>query len=418
MVRLSEGGSGGTTSVVIKKPAVMPKNPYPAPKKDSAWTQSKKIQGAAEVTKKTGKTPSYSQAPVSKNPLTKPSTKGAGSNGTLPTTVTTKERAAAFNTDKNGRPIYNGTKTSRDAQNSWDASHKSSGGGGSSSGTKSTTTTATTPAKPTVDPAQLASIAKLNDLWNQASGYKGQIDDMMKTGFSYDPSTDASYKALSQLATKQAKVASGEAMETMNDRGILNSTVTGDRLGQIEQTAQDAVIAQIPQLKQASYGQYMDKLSTLNNLWNSTTAQAQQERAFGEDKRRWDLGYQMDVDQFNTSKDQWNKTFDYNKSQDAIKNDLAQGQLALDYQNYDLNYAKNMQSQIGVNNKQATNAAIAELVTGKDKASIVAQFQANASKYYNAGVNLSEVLSALNKYYPGLEDDVNKSMSGKNMFSK
>jgi hypothetical protein len=204
----------------------------------------------------------------------------------------------------------------------------------------------------------------------------------------------------------------------MNDRGILNSTVTGDRLGQIEQTAQDAVIAQIPQLKQASYGQYMDKLSTLNNLWNSTTAQAQQERAFGEDKRRWDLGYQMDVDQFNTSKDQWNKTFDYNKSQDAIKNDLAQGQLALDYQNYDLNYAKNMQSQIGVNNKQATNAAIAELVTGKDKASIVAQFQANASKYYNAGVNLSEVLSALNKYYPGLEDDVNKSMSGKNMFSK
>lgn len=251
---------------------------------------------------------------------------------------------------------------------------------------------------PMKDPTYLASLAKLNDLWNQASGYKGQIDTMMNGGFSYDPESDASYKSLQTLATKQAAKATTESLEAMNDRGILNSTVTSDRAGQIAQTAQDAVTAQVPGLKQAAYGQYMDKLSTLNNLWNSTVAQAQQERGFNEDKRRWELGYQMDVNQFNTSTDQWNKTFDYNAAQADIQN-------AFKNQEYDMNYLSQIQDSVGVNNKAATNAALAELLKLQTKESVLDYMRKNIGTYYNGGVNFSELLTALNKYFPGIETE-------------
>lgn len=286
------------------------------------------------------------------------------------------------------------------------------GGGGSSSGGKTSNNGTSAGSAPgynqAKDPNYIASLAKLNGLWQQANGYKGQIDGMMKTGFTYDPNKDASYKSLQELATKNAKIASGEAMETMNDRGIVNSTVTGDRLGQIEQTAQDAVTAQIPGLKNAAYGQYMDKLSTLNNLWNSTVAQAQQERSFNEDKRRWELGYQMDQDQFNTSKSQWNQTFNYQKSQDEINNAFKDEQLNLDYLNYDLADAKQAQDLIGVNNQAQTNAVITELLKYKTKEDIIKHLQANVGKYNETGANISAILTALNKYFPGIEQEATK----------
>ena len=283
------------------------------------------------------------------------------------------------------------------------------GGGGVSGGGGGGASINLAPPKPAYDPMKdptyLASMAKLNDLWTQASGYKGQIDGMMTAGFTYDPETDASYKSLQTLATKQAGIASTEAMEDMSDRGILNSTVTSDRMGQIQQTAQDAVTAQVPGLKNAAYGQYMDKLSTLNNLWNSTVAQAQQERGFSEDKRRWELGYEMDQKQFQTGVDQWNKTFDYQAAQDSIQNAFKGQQMELDLLNYDLDYLASVQDSIGVNNKQATQAAIADLLNYKSKADIIKRLQSMKTQWYNGGANLSEIIRTMNTYYPGLEEE-------------
>jgi hypothetical protein len=142
----------------------------------------------------------------------------------------------------------------------------------------------------------------------------------------------------------------------------------------------------------------MDKLSTLNNLWNSTVAQAQQERGFNEDKRRWELGYQMDVNQFNTSTDQWNKTFNYNAAQADIQN-------AFKNQEYDMNFLSQIQDSVGVNNKAATNAALAELLKLQTKQSVLDYMRKNLGTYYTGGVNFSELLTALNKYFPGIEEE-------------
>lgn len=368
------GAGGKRASSIVRKPVTLPQNPLPVQKAktpSSYYTQYKKI---------TSYQPTRSRAPVVK-------------------------------------PVAKSTPTVQKSTSSSGGSSKSGGGGGGSSSGGSSGGSALTSVvsayDPMKDPTYLASMAKLNDLWGQAGNYKTQIDDLMKNGFTYDPTTDAAYKSLQDLATKNAKTASNEALETMNDRGILNSTVTSDRLGQIEQTAQDAVTAQVPTLQNAAYSKYMDKLSTLNNLWNSTVAQAQQERSFGEDKRRWELGYQLDKDQFNTSKNQWQQTFNYNASQDAINNAFKNQQLQLDQLNYDLDYLSSIQNSIGVNNKQATNAAIADLLGYKSKADVIKRLRSKVSDWYSGGVNFSEVLTAMNKYYPGIETEAKKSISFK-----
>jgi hypothetical protein len=377
---------------VVRKSVVLPKNTKP--KATTAWEQKKKIETAAKkVSQSTKPGPTKTKPKPKSNALGAADLRIKDDKGYTAAKKPTASKSTSSST-KSGGTSSNGTSSNSTSSNS------------NSSTTKSTTTSsATYRYDQTKDPAYLSSIAKLNDLWKQANGYKGQIDTMMTGGFTYDPEKDASYKSLQTLATKNAKIASGEALETMNDRGILNSTVTSDRLGQIEQTAQDAVTAQVPNLKNAAYGQYMDKLGTLNNLWNSTVAMAQQERSFSEDKRRWELGYQMDQDQFNTAKDQWNQTFDYNAAQDSINNSFKDSQLEIDRLNYDLNAVKQSQDAIGVNNKTETQSAITELLLYKTKADIIKHLQDNVVKYNRSGANISEILSALNKYYPGIEDE-------------
>ena len=64
----------------------------------------------------------------------------------------------------------------------------------------------------------------------------------------YDPSQDPVYNSMLELSGKQADKAGLATMEEMNARGILNSTVTSDRVGQIKQGASDAVLGAIPGL--------------------------------------------------------------------------------------------------------------------------------------------------------------------------
>jgi hypothetical protein len=367
-------GGGGTTTSVIKKPPVLPK---PAIKVTTPPPPASYYNNYKAITTKAATT-------VSKPAPTKP---------------------------VSGPSPYNGQKltpiTSTPAKSTSSAS--GSGGGGSySGGSSSSVPSAAAPAvasapayDPMKDPAYLASMAKLNDLWNQASGYKTQIDDMMKTGFTYDPNTDASYQSLEALAQKNAKTASAGAMEDMNDRGILNSTVTSDRLGQIQQTAQDAVTAQVPNLQNAAYGKYMDKLSQLNNMWNSTVGQAQNERAFGESTKQWNLGYNLDLQKFNTDNAHWQQQFDYGKAQDSINNAFKGQQLNIDQMQYTLQALKQQQDMMGVNNTQATQGAISELLGAKNADDALNIMTQKAQQYYEGGVNFTQLMNALDKRWNG-----------------
>lgn len=164
----------------------------------------------------------------------------------------------------------------------------------------------------TTTPSKTAA-PNLTDLWAQANGYQGQIDTMLKDGFHYDPTTDAAYKSLEELAQRQAKVASKGAMENMNDRGILNSTITSDAIGHIEQSAQDSVVAQIPNLQSAAYGMYQEKIKNLMGLWDGIVSQAEHERTYQTQKEQWEKTFAND-------NVHWEKEFAHGVNQDAIDN--------------------------------------------------------------------------------------------------
>ncbi|WP_308636100.1 hypothetical protein [Paenibacillus silvisoli] len=79
--------------------------------------------------------------------------------------------------------------------------------------------------------------------------------------FSYDAASDPSYQAALRQAQANANTASGNAQAEMNRRGILNSTITGDRVAQIQQSEMGRVSDTIlPQLMQQAYGRYRDTI--------------------------------------------------------------------------------------------------------------------------------------------------------------
>lgn len=86
--------------------------------------------------------------------------------------------------------------------------------------------------------------------------------------FKYDPNTDASYKALSEANTANAKLANRDMEEEMNARGILNSTVTTDRATQIYKQGADATTLAIPQLQANAFNQYQQQFDNTLSLAN------------------------------------------------------------------------------------------------------------------------------------------------------
>jgi len=86
------------------------------------------------------------------------------------------------------------------------------------------------------------------------SQYNTQISDIVNkisgSSFNYDPNNDTSLKTAQNQAIKQN-------LEAMNDRGILNSTITADRSAQVASNL-------IPQYEQMAYNRYQ---TNLNNLY-------------------------------------------------------------------------------------------------------------------------------------------------------
>lgn len=275
-----------------------------------------------------------------------------------------------------------------------------------------------------IDPKVLESQKRLDDLWNQAAGYKEQLDRMMKGDFDYDPTKDASYQALQELAMKNAKSASVSAMEDMNDRGILSSTVTSDRMGQIQQSAQDEVTRAVPQLQQAAYQKQMDKAQQLYNMWNNVYNQATQERAFGEDTRRWEAGFNFDKEKYAKGNEQWQKEFDLKKwqvetgqdnwereqafreTQTQIENGLKSRGLELDHLQYQLNELATMQKQNGYYDEKATQQGLASALKYGDAAGAAEWLRENSTALYQNGADLTAIIGALDKRFGGFQDAV------------
>lgn len=78
--------------------------------------------------------------------------------------------------------------------------------------------------------------------------------------FQYSAESDPQYQAALRNAQRNAQTAGQNAQEELNARGILNSTVTSDRLGQIQQAEYGKVSDNIlPQLMQQAYQRANDQ---------------------------------------------------------------------------------------------------------------------------------------------------------------
>lgn len=98
---------------------------------------------------------------------------------------------------------------------------------------------------------------------NSPQNILSRLLEMQSEPFDYDPSSDPYYKSAKSEAQRGASKASRTAREDLNRRGILNSTVTADRLGQIQQEYNQRVNELIPQFMSQAWGRRQDELSNL-----------------------------------------------------------------------------------------------------------------------------------------------------------
>jgi hypothetical protein len=96
-----------------------------------------------------------------------------------------------------------------------------------------------------------------------------QAEALPTQSFNYDVTADPLYKAQLENALKaaglNARDASRAAMEVMNERGLLNSSLTANQLAQIQQDAitraqADLQASLVPQLTQQAYQRYRDTI--------------------------------------------------------------------------------------------------------------------------------------------------------------
>ncbi|SFE74515.1 hypothetical protein SAMN04487969_10652 [Paenibacillus algorifonticola] len=128
------------------------------------------------------------------------------------------------------------------------------------------------PAPTTTQPTPSFSTPQYNDWQAKSAQQYAALESLTGTPFSYDPETDAGYQAQRQLAQIRAGDASKSAMETANEKGILNSSLTSSQLGQIQQRAEQEAVAYIPEYRQQAYAQYQDRLANAANLLNTARA--------------------------------------------------------------------------------------------------------------------------------------------------
>lgn len=100
-----------------------------------------------------------------------------------------------------------------------------------------------------------------------------QIATKESTPFSYDPNSDPAYQAALQRARANIDAGNSQAQAEMNRRGILNSTITSDRMGEIASQEMGRVETDVlPSLMQQAYQQYLDRENMrnqqLSNLGN------------------------------------------------------------------------------------------------------------------------------------------------------
>ena len=97
---------------------------------------------------------------------------------------------------------------------------------------------------------------------NDMQNVLDKLQESIEKGFSYDPKTDPAYQTMVQNATLSA-------MEELNARGILNSSITQDQVAQ-------AISGVIGNLMSQAYGRYQNNLQNMFSMYSAYSGQEQQ----------------------------------------------------------------------------------------------------------------------------------------------
>lgn len=253
--------------------------------------------------------------------------------------------------------------------------------------------------------AQLSDITNALKQNNLAAGqanapYQVSLNDLLSRfnqqssrPFQYNPQADPQYQALLQQAQRGAQQATRTAEEELNARGILNSTVTSDRLGQIQQQAQQSVTDLIPQLQQQAYSQRQNELNNLLQqlgLYQGLEAQ-QYERGFNQQ-------------QFTEQQRQFNQQYGLQEQQlqaelenNKFYRGLQQQQLDLQKQQQNLENAWNRVNQLGYVDNQASTILGIKVGTPSAQARQAAEELANRIRLQQ--IQAGTQMAAISKEY-------------------
>ncbi|MFD1136725.1 hypothetical protein [Paenibacillus urinalis] len=112
-----------------------------------------------------------------------------------------------------------------------------------------------------------------------------QLAQRQSQQFSYDPNNDPAYQAALKRAQANIQTGNAAAQAEMNRRGILNSTITSDRMGEISSQEMGRVETDVlPSLMQQAYAQYLNQQQQDQQQLTNLAAAA--EMYLSEDQRR------------------------------------------------------------------------------------------------------------------------------------
>jgi hypothetical protein len=204
------------------------------------------------------------------------------------------------------------------------------------------------------DPNQLAMADNNYAMQEALQQYKQRISQPIQQ-FSYDPNSDPAYQSALQQARQNAQTAGNNAMVALGSRGIGNSSITSDRVAQIQQREYGNVVNNVlPQLIQQAYQRYLGQqqlenqqnanLLNLANLYNTQNQQlfsndlATQQAALAKKKANLDAANQAAqiTGYYTGPKEDWGLLYNTEGAAPTI----ATKQLAISQQNADTQRAE------------------------------------------------------------------------------
>lgn len=126
-----------------------------------------------------------------------------------------------------------------------------------------------------------------------------QLQQMYNQPFQFTPENDPTYQASQKLAEQAGAKSSVKAMETMNDRGIFNSSITSSQIKQIEQEAALKPLELVPQLQANAFNQYQTGLQNQMGLLSTILSAGESQRGFDESQRQFNTQFGETQRQFN-----------------------------------------------------------------------------------------------------------------------